>query len=126
MDIRLLGAGFRDKYIYKTTKIIASNQIDLKKLNQLSTNDARNLLKECQGIGDKVADCILLFGMHRFDVYPVDVWVRRVTNELYIHNSDENKVKKEDIINFAFEKFGDLAGLPQPYLFYYRRENNKG
>ena len=125
-DIRLLGAGFRDKYIYKTTKIIASNQIDLKKLNKLSTNDARNLLKECQGIGDKVADCILLFGMHRFDVYPVDVWVRRVTNELYIHNSDENKVKKEDIIKFAFDKFGDLAGLAQQYLFYYRRENNKG
>ncbi len=125
-DIRALGAGFRDKYIYKTTSIISNNQIDLDKLKKLSTDDARNVLKQCQGIGDKVADCILLFGMHRFDVYPVDVWVRRVTNELYIHNPDENKVKKEDIINFAFNKFGDIAGLAQQYLFYYRRENNKG
>ena len=50
---------------------------------------------QLQGVGPKVADCILLFStLKRFDVFPIDVWVRRVMNDLYIHNSDENKVNK--------------------------------
>ena len=125
-DLRTLGTGFRDKYIFETTNLIKNKVIDLNKLKELSTIDARNVIKQGSGIGDKVADCILLFGMHRFDVFPVDVWVRRVMNELYIHNKDENNVKKEEIIDFASKKFGDKMGLAQQYLFYYRREKNKG
>ena len=76
------------------------------------------------GIGPKVADCILLFStLKRFDVFPIDVWVRRVMNDLYIHNEDETKVSKKEIENLAKEKFGDLEGMAQQYLFYWRREN---
>lgn len=123
-DLRKLGLGFRDKRIYETTKLIASGEIDLKKLFKLSTADARNELLDLQGVGPKVADCILLFSdLKRFDVFPIDVWVRRVMNELYIHNKDENKVSKNEIEKIANEKFGDYKGLAQQYLFYWKREN---
>ena len=75
------------------------------------------------GVGPKVADCILLFSnLKRFDVFPIDVWVRRVMNELYINNPDEKKVSKKQIENIAKEKFGNLEGLAQQYLFYWKRE----
>ena len=77
------------------------------------------------GIGPKVADCILLFStLKRFDVFPIDVWVRRVMNDLYIHNADEKKVSKTEIEKLAFDKFGTLEGIAQQYLFYWKRENN--
>ena len=123
-DLRNLGLGFRDKRIYETTKLIASGEVDLKKLYKLNTADARDKLLELQGVGPKVADCILLFSdLKRFDVFPIDVWVRRVMNELYIHNKDENKVSKKEIEKIANEKFGDYKGLAQQYLFYWKREN---
>lgn len=123
-DLRKLGLGFRDKRIYETTKLIASGEVDLKKLYKLNTVDARDKLLELQGVGPKVADCILLFSdLKRFDVFPIDVWVRRVMNELYIHNKDENKVSKKEIEKIANEKFGDYKGLAQQYLFYWKREN---
>ena len=75
------------------------------------------------GVGPKVADCIMLFSMKKFEVFPIDVWVRRVMNDLYIHNEDENKVSKKQIEKIAEEKFGNLAGLAQQYLFYWRRES---
>ncbi len=60
--------------------------------------------------------------MHRFEVFPIDVWVRRVMNELYIQNKDETKVKKQEIENLANQKYQNLAGLAQQYLFYWKRE----
>ena len=75
------------------------------------------------GVGPKVADCILLFSdLKRLEVFPIDVWVRRVMNDLYIQNKDETKVNKKQIEALAQEKFGNLAGLAQQYLFYWRRE----
>lgn len=60
--------------------------------------------------------------MHRFCVFPIDVWVRRVMNDLYIQNKDETKVKKQEIEKLAKEKYDDLAGMAQQYLFYWKRE----
>ena len=75
------------------------------------------------GVGPKVADCILLFSdLKRFDVFPIDVWVRRVMNELYIKNPDETKVNKKEIEKIAYQKFGNLEGIAQQYLFYWKRE----
>ena len=75
-------------------------------------------------MGPKVADCILLFStLMRCDVFPIDVWVRRVMNDLYIHNPDESKVNKKEIEELAKEKFGNLEGIAQQYLFYWKREN---
>lgn len=83
----------------------------------------RELLLTLDGVGPKVADCILLFSMKRFDVFPIDVWVRRVMNELYIHNPNEEKVSKKEIEDLANNKFSNLKGLAQQYLFYYRRSS---
>ena len=125
-DLRALGLGFRDKYIYETTKKIKNGDIDLEKMKQENnTKQMRKELLTLSGVGPKVADCILLFStLKRFDVFPVDVWVRRVMNDLYIHNSEESKVKKREIEELAREKYGDLEGIAQQYLFYWKRENN--
>jgi N-glycosylase/DNA lyase len=102
--------------------MILQKQIDLEKIRSLdNTNEMREELLKLDGVGPKVADCILLFGLKRFDVFPIDVWVRRVMNELYIHNEDETKVNKNELTKLAQEKFLGLSGLAQQYLFYYRR-----
>ena len=122
-DFRNLGLGFRDIRLYETTHMILENEVDLKKLDKLPTKLAREELLRLSGVGPKVADCILLFStLKRFDVFPIDVWVRRVMNELYIKNKDENKVTKGEIQKLADEKFGNLQGLAQQYLFYWKRE----
>ncbi len=122
-DLRQLGLGFRDVRVFETTRIIANNEIDLKKLYKMPTEDVRNILLTLPGVGPKVADCILLFSdLKRFDVFPIDVWVRRVMNELYIKNPDEEKVNKKEIRKLADEKFGNLEGIAQQYLFYWKRE----
>lgn len=125
-DFRDLGAGFRDKYIYETTAMINNKIVSLEELqNEKNTKKVREKLLTLCGVGPKVADCILLFSsLKRFDVFPIDVWVRRVMNDLYIHNEDEKKVSKAQIERIAIEKFGELEGIAQQYLFYWKRENN--
>ena len=124
-DLRTLGLGFRDKYIYETTKKIKNGDVNLEEMkNESDTTKIRNQLLTLSGVGPKVADCILLFStLKRFDVFPIDVWVRRVMNDLYIHNPDEAKVNKKEIEKLAKEKFGNLEGIAQQYLFYWKREN---
>ena len=123
-DYRKLGLGFRDIRLYETTKMILENKVDLQKLRENpDTKEVREQLLTLSGVGPKVADCILLFSdLKRFEVFPIDVWVRRVMNDLYIKEEDETKVSKVKIEKIANEKFGNLAGLAQQYLFYWRRE----
>ena len=123
-DLRVLGLGFRDQRVYETTKIILNKQVDLEKLKQeTSTKKVREILLTLPGVGPKVADCIMLFSTLKcLDVFPVDVWVRRVMNELYFKLPEENKLKREQIEKLAYEKYGDLAGIAQQYLFYWKRE----
>ena len=124
-EYRKLGLGFRDIRLYETTKMILNKEVDLEKLrNNLNTQEVREELLKLSGVGPKVADCILLFSdLNRFDVFPIDVWVRRVMNDLYIKEDDEAKVSKTKIEKLADEKFGNLKGLAQQYLFYWRRES---
>lgn len=123
-DLKDLGLGFRDRYVYETTKKIKEGKINLENLKQEPTNEVRNQLLTLTGVGPKVADCIMLFStLKRFDVFPVDVWVRRVMNDLYIHNEDETKVNKKQIQEIARDKFGALEGIAQQYLFYWKRES---
>ena len=123
-EYRKLGLGFRDIRLYETTNMILNREIDLEKMqNNPNTIEVREQLLKLSGVGPKVADCILLFStLKRFEVFPIDVWVRRVMNDLYIKQQDETKVSKKQIEKIAQEKFGDLAGLAQQYLFYWRRE----
>lgn len=123
-EFRSLGLGFRDIRVYETTHMILNNEVNLDSLHSLDTQSAREKLLTLSGVGPKVADCILLFStLKRFDIFPIDVWVRRVMNDLYIKNPDEKKVSKKLINEIAFEKFGELAGIAQQYLFYWKREN---
>ena len=122
-EYRKLGLGFRDIRLYETTKMILERKVDLKELEENSnTIEVREKLLTLSGVGPKVADCILLFStLKRFEVFPIDVWVRRVMNDLYIKNEDETKVNKKQIAKMAQDKFGNLAGLAQQYLFNYRK-----
>lgn len=123
-DLRKLGLGFRDVRVYETTKIINNNKNKLQELaDEKDVYKLREKLLEFPGVGPKVADCIMLFScLKRLEVFPIDVWVRRVMNDLYIKNEDETKVNKKEIEALAKEKYGNLAGIAQQYLFYWRRE----
>ncbi len=122
-DLRKTGLGFRDIRVFETTQMVLEKKVDIEELAKESTIDARNELLTLSGVGPKVADCILLFStLKRFDVFPIDVWVRRVMNDLYIHNPEEEKVNKKEIQKLADEKFGNLQGIAQQYLFYWKRE----
>lgn len=122
-DLKNLGLGFRDIRVYETTQMVLSGDIDLEKLHKKKdTMDIREELLKLPGVGPKVADCILLFStLKRLDVFPIDVWVRRVMNDLYIHKKEESKVDKKLVLSIANEKFGNLQGIAQQYLFYWKR-----
>lgn len=123
-ELRGLGLGFRDVRVYETTHKILEKQVDLEKMHEeKDTQKVRDELLSLSGVGPKVADCILLFStLKRFDVFPIDVWVRRVMNELYIKNEDETKVNKKEIERLAKEKYSNLEGIAQQYLFYWKRD----
>ena len=123
-DYRKLGLGFRDIRLYETVHMVLDGKVNLEKMHkEKDTLKIREELLSLSGVGPKVADCILLFStLKRLEVFPIDVWVRRVINELYIKNEDENKVNKKEIERVATEKFGNLAGIAQQYLFYWKRE----
>ena len=123
-DYRKLGTGFRDIRLYETVHMILDKKVDLEQMqNNPNTMEVREQLLTLSGVGPKVADCILLFStLKRFEVFPIDVWVRRVMNELYTKNEDETKVNKKELEKLAHEKFGNLAGIAQLYLFYWKRE----
>ena len=112
-------AGFRAKYLFEAAKILKSGELDEKKLRQMTREEAGLKLTALKGVGKKVSDCTLLFGLGFREAFPVDVWVKRIMEELYF-NKD---VKKEQIQKFAGEKFGKYGGYAQQYLFAYAREN---
>ena len=88
----------------------------------------RKELLQLSGVGPKVADCIMLFSMRKFEVFPIDVWIRRVMIELYFGKEEKNKTlipNNKQILEFAENKFEKLAGIAQQYLFYWRRELEK-
>jgi len=122
-DLRQLGLGFRDIRVYETTQIFLNNKIEIENLGMKTTKKLKEILISLPGVGPKVADCILLFSyLKRTEVFPVDVWIRRVINDLYLKCEDENKINNKDIEKLANEKFGYLAGIAQQYLYYWKRD----
>ena len=123
-EFRKLGLGFRDIRLYETVHMVLYGKVNLEEMElEKNTSFIKQELLKLSGVGPKVADCILLFSiLKRLEVFPIDVWVRRVMNELYIKNEDENKVKPKLIEKIAIEKFGNLAGMAQQYLYYWKRE----
>ncbi|MEB3072512.1 DNA-3-methyladenine glycosylase family protein [Parvimonas sp. C2] len=114
--------GFRDKRIFDTVNMILNEKIDLDNFENLETDILREELLKFSGVGNKVADCIMLFSYKRGEVFPVDIWIKRVMEELFI--KEETPVKK--IAKEADKIFGKYAGYAQQYLFYYGREEKIG
>ncbi len=119
-DIEALGVGFRAKYIYKALEDLSSGTYDLNEIKQSDDDGCHEGLKNFNGVGPKVADCIMLFSMGKYSAFPVDVWVKRAMQFFYVAPD----VSLPKIRQFAREKFGSLSGFAQQYLFYYARENN--
>lgn len=106
-SLAYLRSGFRAKYICDAASKVASKETDLEKIAALPIESARTELKKILGVGPKVAECVLLFGMHRTEAFPIDVWIKRVLAEYYPDGFPE----------FAREN----AGIAQQYLFHYIR-----
>lgn len=118
-DLAPINAGYRAAYILDAAKKVASGEIDLDKICALPTLQAKAELMKIKGVGPKVADCTMLFSLHKGDAFPVDVWVQRTVRKLYLGESASLK----QISSFAQEKFGSNSGIAQQYLFFYAREN---
>jgi N-glycosylase/DNA lyase len=113
-ELAPLRAGYRAGYIEKTVKLLADGEVSLEKIRSLPFYEARREIMRLPGVGPKVADCARLFGDGRLMAFPADVWVGRVMAEMY-------GGAKGDAARMGRERFGELAGLAQQYLFYWRR-----
>jgi len=120
-DLRACGLGYRDKYILKTSQMIVGGIVDLKEVKKMSFEQAKRELKKLVGVGNKVADCILLFACEEPAAFPVDTWVKKVLADYY----DFHKKKQVEINAFVHEHFGEFAGIAQQYLFYYIRKTEQ-
>lgn len=119
-DLLAAGTGFRARYIKHDIEYFMDNPNFLNKLKSLETIEAAKILSSLMGVGPKVADCILLFSLGKGEVFPIDVWVKRIMEKLYFK---ENKSIKE-IKKYANENFGEYAGIVQQHLFHNVREGN--
>ncbi len=111
-DLAEIKAGFRDKYILDAAKKVASGEVNLSEVEKMGNLDAKKELMKIKGIGTKVADCILLFSLGRHNIFPLDVWTKRIVSDLY-------NIEEKDIPAFVEEKFGMYSGIAQQYLYYY-------
>ncbi|HHT96783.1 MAG TPA: DNA glycosylase [Clostridiales bacterium] len=116
-EFRESKAGFRAKYLVDACEKVKSGLINEKDLLTLSNEEILNELCTIKGVGVKVSNCVMLFGLGRKEAFPIDVWIKRIMEEIYF-----KKETKLDIIQkFAEEKFGSYGGFAQQYLFYYSR-----
>ena len=106
-DLAPLRAGFRNRYIIDSAKKVASGEVDLALCKTADYEAARAELMKITGVGVKVADCTLLFGMHRVEAFPVDVWMKRAMEKLFP--------------GMTANDFGEYAGIAQQYIFHYSR-----
>ncbi len=117
-ELRDCKMGFRAPYLLGTAKMLANNEVDLEKLRAYSVEVARDELLKFPGVGNKIADCVLLFAYGFQEAFPVDVWVMKALRQLYFSNRN---VKLKRLQKFSKTHFGANAGYAQQYLFHYMR-----
>ena len=117
-SLMLCKTGFRARYIRDAIDKISSSEVDLSLFPEMTTEEAKQKLISIKGVGEKVADCVLLFSLRRREVFPTDVWVKRVMEHFYFDGKD---TPIKEIHSFSKEKWGEYAGYAQQYLFYYAR-----
>jgi len=110
--------GYRAPYVRAAARLVADGTIDLAVLGRMSEDEAREVLHRIPGVGEKVGDCILLFGLRHLTAFPVDVWVQRGVERLYFRGRARTL---RQIQAFARARFGPLAGHAQQHLFAYAR-----
>lgn len=106
-DLAPVKSGFRAKYIVDAVSKVKSGEVDLEKVKSLSFDEAKAELMKIKGVGEKVAHCVLLYGFHRLEGFPMDVWMKRAMSVLFPENKGED--------------FGEFAGIAQQYIFHYAR-----
>lgn len=105
-DLSGFRMGYREAYVAGLAKLVAEGELSPGMFEELTDDDARKLLLSVKGIGPKVADCVLLFGLHRLDHMPMDTWIKRIIKEHYAGR-------------FPVEKYKGYNGVMQQYLFNY-------
>ena len=111
--LNALKMGFRSKYVTDAAQRVVDGRVDLSAVDKMSFSEGETYLMQICGVGKKVADCTLLFGYHKTEAFPVDVWIRRVIEKYYPDGID-------------LESLGPYAGIAQQYLFCYERYINEG
>lgn len=116
--LKSFGVGYRSSYMINSTKMLLSERNFHEKIAKQPYAEAFDNIMRLEGVGPKVADCILLYGYNKHEAYPVDVWINRITTHLYFNGQ---KPLNKKIMNFAHDRFGEYAGYIQLYLFNYAR-----
>lgn len=116
-ELKSLGLGYREKYILNIINDINSGKLDIKYIYKLNGKDGIEYLKQFDGIGLKVASCILLFAYKKYDVFPIDTWIIKGTNEIYNIN------EVESIKQYFENKLSKYSGILLQYIFNYYRNN---
>ena len=122
--------GYRSKYVLDTSRAIASGEIDLDELKKIKYEQAKESLLKLPGIGDKVADCIMLFSLEKLDAFPLDTWMLKILQKYYsdkfcIDKKTISKKRYEDMRQNILEYFGRYAGYSQQFLYKMERDLNE-
>ncbi|HXV18757.1 MAG TPA: hypothetical protein VD883_01630, partial [Candidatus Omnitrophota bacterium] len=116
--LRQLGLGYRAPFLLHTAQFISTSPQCLDMIRQCDYEEARERVLAFPGIGPKVADCVLLYGFHKLEAFPVDVWILRAMRKLYFRN---RKVSEDKVRRFGQKKWGTNAGYVQQYIFHAAR-----
>jgi N-glycosylase/DNA lyase len=120
-DLRKCRLGFRAKHLFVAARQIAAGEISLDHVATLPTAEAREELMRVRGVGEKVANCVLLFAYGRLEAFPIDVWVERVLRRLYFRRG--SRVKPGTLRLFSKKHFGPNGGYAQQFLFHWIRND---
>lgn len=115
-DLRECKTGFRAPYICDAVEKVGEGLIDEKYLAGTDIKECERILTQIKGVGNKVANCVMLFGLGKREAFPVDVWIKRIMEQVYFNGKDTTK---EIIEKYGKEHFGEYGGYAQQYLFYY-------
>jgi N-glycosylase/DNA lyase len=120
-ELRTCKLGYRAKNLLGTARMIAGGEVDLRRIEKMDDESARAELCRLPGVGEKVANCALLFGFGRLAAFPIDVWIERVLREIYFKR--KRKVTAKRLRDFSAEYFGPHGGYAQQYLFHHARKS---
>lgn len=119
-EFREIGTGYRAKYIAETVKILQEEDYNEQNLREISYKDAKEQVLELYGVGDKVADCVLLFSLGHLEAYPIDTWAEKA---IKAHYPDLHSDKYSELSQKMREYFGPYSGYAQEYLFHAARQD---